>query len=179
MYGQYEQAEGGQQRRMLLRNIAMAELLFSTGIRISELCRLKKNDVSLKGGYISIHGRSARERKIVLSRKVLDVLAHYDAAAGCTRKYFFINRLGEQCSEQIAQRFLKKYAGDASIRLHITSKMLRNTFAVALLEEGMDVCSLQEVLGHSDVSRTVQYRKSIPKEKLDISEITPRNKLNI
>ena len=170
------------QCRIQLRNIAVLELLFSTGIRVSELCSIIPADIDLKNGYVKVQGKGSRERIIYISNPdTLSALFAYHSAyaqkiaqSGC----FFINRLGNQLSEQSVRKIIKNYAELADIPEHITPHMLRHSFATLMLEEDVNIRYIQNILGHSSITTTQIYTHvSLTKQKSIMREKHPRNRI--
>ena len=170
------------QRRFVLRDAAVIELLFATGIRVSELCSLKALDVNLTEGIIQIYGKGARERVIQIGNaEVLKALRSYHtdfaeeiAEAG----HFFLNRCGRRLSEQSVRIMIKHYATLADARVHVTPHMFRHSFATYLLEEDVDIRCIQALLGHSSIVTTQIYTHVASKKQRDIlAQKHPRNKI--
>ena len=166
-----------------LRDIAVLELLFATGVRVSELCSLKPEFVDLAGGTIKIYGKGSKERIVHIGNEnVLSAVnAYYNAfsdkinAAG----WFFVNRLGHQLSDQSVRFMIKKYTDLARIEMHITPHMFRHAFASLLLEEDVDIRYIQQLLGHSSIVTTQIYTHVASKKQRDILIAKhPRNKIN-
>lgn len=161
MYSQRERAADDGQKKKILRDIAVIEVLFSTGMRISELCSLRPGDVDLQDGVILISGKGAKERKIQIgSRDVLLVLRDYEQKfrfemGNC--QFFFVNRVGKRLSEQSVREMINKYCSMAAIQMHITPHMFRHSFATFLLESDVDIRYIQEMLGHSSINVTEIY----------------------
>lgn len=161
MYRQRAAARTPYQQRNVLRDIAVIELLFATGMRISELCALKVSDVDLDDKTILIYGKGSKERRIQIGNEdVLRILQEYQqeyqqeiTACGC----FFINHCHQPLSDQSVRRIINKYAALASIEQHITPHMFRHTFATCLLEADVDIRFIQEMLGHSSINVTEIY----------------------
>ncbi len=161
IYKRHQCAGTVYQRRNALRDAAVAELLFATGIRISELCELKDNDVNLYDGTLLIYGKGGKERRIQIgSEAVIDVLKKYRDNF-CTEihasNHFFVNQSGSALSDQAVRRMINKYTSLASIEQHITPHMFRHTFATSLLEADVDIRFIQEMLGHSSINVTEIY----------------------
>lgn len=139
-YQMQENAKTPRQRDSVLRDIAVLELLFATGVRVSELCALKCDDVRLDEGEIKIYGKGAKERFVqIANRDVLRTLNCYQevyrdimAQTGT----FFVNRLHRPLSDQSARNIVDKYSKLAGVDAHITPHMFRHSFATLLLEEG-------------------------------------------
>ena len=170
------------QRKTVLRDIAVLELLFATGMRVSELCFLKQNDIRLDEGEVRIHGKGAKERLVqIASPLVLQALSNYqdsyadDIPRSCS---FFLNRNGNALSDQSVRGIISKYAKLAGTDLHITPHMFRHSFATLLLEEGVDIRYIQHLLGHSSILTTQIYTHVAGKKQRDIlAEKHPRNKI--
>ncbi|MBQ9199122.1 MAG: tyrosine-type recombinase/integrase [Lachnospiraceae bacterium] len=161
IYKEHKKARTDYKRKNALRDIAVAEVLFSTGIRISELCSLKDSDVNLNDGILLIYGKGAKERRIQISNyDVINILKEYrntflDEIKQC--KHFFANQNGNSLSDQAIRRMINKYTDAASIEQHITPHMFRHTFATSLLEADVDIRYIQEMLGHSSINITEIY----------------------
>lgn len=170
------------QRNMYCRDVAVLELLFSTGLRVSELCNLKKRDMSLAQGTLRIYGKGGKERMIYLANQaVLDALKKYRAAFGEWiegGELFFYNRLGHRLSEQSVRFMIRRYVEAAGVQEHITPHMFRHTFATLLLEEDVDIRYIQQILGHSSITTTQIYTHvAMEKQKSILTERHPRNRL--
>ncbi len=130
IYSQNLNAKNDYQRKNSLRDAAVIELLFATGMRISELCSLKARDVNLSESTILIHGKGSKERRIQIGNKdVADTLKKYHTAyekqlQSC--QHFFTNQNGSVLSDQAVRRMINKYTSLAAIDLHITPHMFRN-----------------------------------------------------
>lgn len=176
-------AEESAKYRSDLRDIAVLELLFATGMRVSELCSLKPELVDLTEGTVKIYGKGSKERIIQIGNK--DVLSavstYYNAFSNSieTTGWFFVNRLGHQLSDQSVRFMIKKYTDLAGIDLHITPHMFRHAFATLLLEEDVDIRCIQQLLGHSSIVTTQIYTHVASKKQRDILIAKhPRNKLH-
>ena len=169
-------------QRVLVRDVAILELLFASGMRISKLCSLHTDDIDLIEGSVKIYGKGAKERLIQISNQnVLIALRNY---VGCwndkiqTSNHFFLNRLGNPLSDQSVRYMIQKYCGQAGISLHITPHMFRHSFATFLLEEDVDLRYIQHLLGHSSITTTQIYTHVTLKKQRDILTYKhPRNKL--
>ncbi len=184
IYKQYETAKTPYQKRTSLRNIAISELLFATGIRVSELCSLKNSDINLYDGTILIYGKGAKERRIQIGNEdVLNILRKYHAEFYMeimNSQYFFTNQSGNAVSDQAIRRMIQKYSSLAGIELHITPHMFRHTFATSLLEADVDIRYIQEMLGHSSINITEIYTHVATAKQRDILTTKhPRNKFQI
>lgn len=180
IYKQYQTAKTTFQKRNALRDAAVTELLFATGIRISELCNLSNDNVNLQEGIILIYGKGKKERRIQIGNdSVLQILTEYSDNFHSERKkcnHFFASQSGNALSDQSVRRMLNKYTKLASIELHITPHMFRHTFATSLLESDVDIRYIQEMLGHSSINITEIYTHvTLAKQKDILSKKHPRN----
>lgn len=167
----------------VIRDVAVLELLFATGMRVSELCSLKYNDVNLTEGEIRILGKGAKERIIQIGASdVLDILRNYQAQnkeAMEKSKSFFVNCRHRPLSDQSVRNIINKYTRLAGESLHITPHMFRHSFATLLLEEDVDIRYIQRMLGHSSILTTQIYTYVSGKKQRDIlSTKHPRNRLS-
>ena len=149
IYKQRKCAKTDYQKKGALRDIAVIELLFATGMRISELCSLKIDDVNLEDKTILIYGKGAKERRIQLGN---------DDVTGILEEY-----RGDYFS-----RMINKYTAIAGIGLHITPHMFRHTFATSLLEADVDIRYIQKMLGHSSINITEIYTHVTMEKQRDI-----------
>ncbi|MCM1268899.1 MAG: tyrosine-type recombinase/integrase [Bacteroidales bacterium] len=184
IYRQHATAPTPCQKQTTLRDAAVAELLFATGMRISELCSLRAGDVNLSDGTILIYGKGSRERRLQIgSDAVLSVLAEYDESVRAKRQplgYFFVNRSGDALSDQSVRRMINKYTALASIEQHITPHMFRHTFATSLLDADVDIRCIQEMLGHSSINITEIYTHvSVAKQRNILATKHPRKDFRV
>lgn len=179
IYRQRNDAKTAYQKRNALRDIAVAELLFATGIRISELCTLKYEDVNLVDRTILIYGKGSKERRMQIGNDdVINILNEYQqefSAEIHACHHFFANQTGRALSDQAVRRMIHKYCRLASIELHITPHMFRHTFATSLLEADVDIRYIQEMLGHSSINVTEIYTHvTVAKQRDILSTKHPR-----
>lgn len=184
LYYQQKQERTESKKRYITRDIAVIELLFSTGIRISELCSLKISDVDIIEKSILIYGKGSKERRLQIGNSdVLNALIIYQDTFKKELEnsdYFFINRYSNRLSEQSIRNMIVKYSKHASIKLHITPHMFRHSFATYLLEEDVDIRYIQEMLGHSSIHITEIYTHvTMAKQKDILTTKHPRNHLII
>lgn len=172
IYNQYFNAKTDYQRKNALRDVAAIELLFATGIRISELCSLKMNDINLYDRTILIYGKGSKERKLQIGNDdVVHILEKYKENFLTeieNTNYFFVNQAGGPLSDQSVRRAINKYTSLAAIDLHITPHMFRHTFATSLLEADVDIRYIQEMLGHSSINITEIYTHVAMSKQRDI-----------
>ncbi len=169
--------------KAIVRDIAVIEILFSTGMRVSELCNIKLNNINLQAGIIKIKGKGDKERIIQIcdneAKKVLKEYFELFSEQIKRTKCFLINRLDKQISEQSVRLMIKKYQKISGIDKHITPHMFRHSFATLLLEEGVDVRYIQHMLGHSSISTTQIYTKvNMKQQKKILNSKHPRKGLN-
>ncbi|QQE72851.1 site-specific tyrosine recombinase XerD [Brevibacillus composti] len=146
-----------------LRDKAMLELLYATGIRVSELVNLNVMDVNLDMGFVKCMGKGSKERIIPLGSVAIQMVRHY-LQAGRPRLVkepgetaLFLNHLGKRITRQGFWKIIKRYGLKANVKTEITPHTLRHSFATHLLENGADLRSVQEMLGHADISTTQIY----------------------
>lgn len=172
IHNQMHAAKTPYQRKNVLRDAAVCELLFASGMRISELCSLHNEDISLSDGTILIYGKGSKERKLQLgSKEVLSILKRYKknfSKQSSQSDFFFVNQAGQPLSDQSIRRALNKYTKLAGIDLHITPHMFRHTFATGLLEADVDIRYIQEMLGHSSINTTEIYTHVTVSKQHDI-----------
>lgn len=166
------------------RDAAVIELLFATGVRISELCSLRQADVDLAEQCVRIFGKGSKERIVQLGNDaVLTALKRYRIAYAkelAASSFFFVNRCGHRLSEQSVRLLLNKYAALAHIPAHLTPHMFRHSFATLLLEADVDVRCIQQLLGHSSIVTTQIYTHvSSHKQKWILTHKHPRSQLAI
>ncbi len=146
--------------RAVVRDIAVFELLFSTGIRVAELCNLKKNRTDLKRGSIRIIGKGNKERVIpICSQETISALKEYSTTLSpdVNNLHYFANRLHNRLSEQSVRFMIKKYTKELRFEESVTPHMFRHSVATLLLEKGVDIRHIQIFLGHSSISTTQIY----------------------
>jgi integrase/recombinase XerD len=145
------------------RDRAMLEMLYATGMRVSELTQLPIHQVNLEGGYVLLYGKGSKERIVPLGGEAMKWVTLYlkesrgILAKGKESPFLFINRSGKAMSRQRFWKSLKDYARRAGLRKRITPHLLRHSFASHLLEGGADLRSVQMMLGHVDISTTQIY----------------------
>ena len=155
------------------RDRAMLELLYATGIRVSELISLNEEDVNLAAGFIRCVGKG-KERIIPLYHAAVKALQDYmrnvrpRLIATGDEEALFVNMNGERMSRQGFWKIIKFYQEKAGIQKDITPHTLRHSFAVHLLENGADLRSIQEMLGHADISSTQIYTHVVKRQLKDV-----------
>ncbi len=155
------------------RDHAMLELLYATGIRVSELISLNLSDLNLSAGFIRCRSKG-KERIIPLYHGAIKALQDYvknirpHLIADSGEKALFVNMNGERMSRQGFWKIIKHYQEKAGIEKDITPHTLRHSFAVHLLENGADLRSIQEMLGHADISSTQIYTHVVKRQLKDV-----------
>ena len=165
------------------RNKAMLELLFSTGIRISELINLKIQDIDLINNVIKVLGKGSKERIIpiddIATKHLTNYINNYRyplLKKNTNIDYLFINNLGNKISRVGFFKIIKKEAVRANIKKDISPHTIRHTFATILLKNGADLRVIQELLGHSDIKTTQIYTHLIKEQlKKEYFDKHPRN----
>lgn len=181
-YSALQEAKTNSAAAAVSRDIAVLELLFATGMRVSELCSLHGSDVDLTQKTVRIYGKGAKERIVQLGNpEVLSAVKNYKAYFAETiaaADSFFVNRLGHRLSEQSVRFMINKYVERAGITKHITPHMFRHSFATLLLEADVDIRYIQRLLGHSSIVTTQIYTHVASEKQRDILVTKhPRNKL--
>ncbi|NQT94917.1 MAG: site-specific tyrosine recombinase XerD [Candidatus Omnitrophica bacterium] len=156
---------------MGIRDKAAIELMYATGLRVSELVNLATDNVNLDIGFVRCVGKGNKERIVPVGKQAQDALRRYISKArpkllkGHSSTSLFLSRLGKRISRQSFWKMIKKYARLAGIKQDIMPHTLRHSFATHLLERGADLRVVQEMLGHADIS-TTQIYTHINKERL-------------
>ncbi len=171
-------------KKSILRDIAVIELLFATGVRISELCSLKYQDIDMENHSLLIWGKGAKERILQIGNPdvILALSAYIESFQTEIQRsgWLFVNRLGNRLSEQSVRLMINKYVELADIPMHITPHMFRHSFATLLLEADVDIRYIQRMLGHSSITTTEIYTSvSMHKQKAILTEKHPRNEMKV
>jgi integrase/recombinase XerC len=146
-----------------LRDRAILEVLYASGVRVSELVGLSLGEVDLRQGEVRVHGKGDKERISLLGKPAIAALHHYltDARPHLAGKRpspaLFLSRLGRRLTARSVQSMMSRYAKTAGIHQHITPHVLRHTFATHLLDGGADLRTVQELLGHAELGTTQIY----------------------
>jgi len=154
-----------------IRDAAMLELLYATGLRVSELVSLTTNNLNLEVGYLIAMGKGAKQRLVPLGISAAERVKEYleisrkRLSRNLTSKYLFLNRYGQKMTRQGFWKIMKKYARKSGIKKNITPHIIRHSFATHLLQGGADLRSVQTMLGHADIS-TTQIYTHVTKERL-------------
>lgn len=172
------------QGRCLLRDIAIVEVFFATGARVYEISNIQADCIDIDSGVIRIMGKGDKERYVQISEEsILRLLKKYyqlNKKAIKESGYFFVNCRGKRFTEQSIRMMLKKYTKLAGITRNITPHMFRHSFATYLIEEGVDVSCVQQILGHSSIKTTQIYIHVAAKKQAEILKMRhPRNQMKI
>ena len=184
MYSQKNIKKTNCSKQYITRDIAVIELLFATGMRISELCTLKTQDIDLVSGVIKIYGKGSKERILSINNiNVISAMKEYNAILtndNRNSEYYFINNVGDRLSEQSVRLMIKKNTKMAGITQNITPHMFRHSFATLLLEQDVDIRYIQKILGHSSINVTEIYTFVSSAKQREILNIkNPRNLINV
>lgn len=145
------------------RDRTMLELLYATGMRVSELIHIELDDVNLIMGFVKVFGKGNKERIVPLGEAVIEYLTHYienirpQLLKRTITPVLFLNMHGKPLSRQAIWKMIKQNGIKANINKTLTPHTLRHSFATHLLENGADLRAVQEMLGHSDISTTQLY----------------------
>lgn len=140
-----------------LRDRAMLEVLYSTGMRVSELVGMNTEDVDLISGAVKVRGKGKRERMALLGKEAQKALRNYLDKRGSSEKAVFLNKNSRRITDRSVRRILDKYVRLSSIEQNISPHSIRHSFATHLLNNGADLRSVQELLGHKNLSTTQIY----------------------
>jgi integrase/recombinase XerD len=146
-----------------LRNMALLELIYGSGLRVSELLDIQMEDIHLNQGYVIVKGKGSKERMVPISDMSIIALRNYivksrEHLLGDLKvNFLFVNHDGNRLSRQGFFKILKKLSADAGVKTECSPHTLRHSFATHLLENGMDLRTLQTLLGHEDISTTQIY----------------------
>ena len=156
---------------MGIRDRAILELMYATGLRVSEVTELGMASVNLEAGFVRCLGKGGKERIVPLGRVAEKAITRYmeksrkKISSGSLDNHLFLSRLGKKISRQSLWKMIRKYTALAGIKKHITPHTLRHSFATHLLEGGAELRGVQEMLGHADIS-TTQIYTHVNKDKL-------------
>lgn len=144
------------------RNLLIIRMLYATGVRVSELVNIKLSDIDINERIIRIFGKGSKERVVVFGNNTQEILelylnnGRYRLSNG-KNDYLFLNKDGEQLSDRYVRKILDDIIIKASIQTHVSPHMLRHTFATGMLNNGADLVSVKEMLGHESLNTTSIY----------------------
>lgn len=156
-----------------LRDRAIMELLYSSGLRVSELCSLTFQSIDLEEGFLRVFGKGSKERVVPIGGEALSALKNYllngrpALVKKCTGSELFISQLGKSISRKTIWLILKNYSAPLGIPTIIKPHIFRHSFATHLLQNGADLRVIQEMLGHADISTTEIYTAVDPSRLVD------------
>ena len=164
-----------------LRDRAMLETMYASGLRVSELLSLERARINFKKAIITIFGKGAKERKVPLGDFAIEYIQKYCDEVRCKNpgsdsKYLFLNRYGEPLSRQYFFKQIKKYALEAGIHSPVSPHTLRHSFATHLLENGAQLRAVQEMLGHANIATTQIYTHISTKRILSAYDLYMKRK---
>lgn len=167
--------------RFYVRDSAMLELMYSSGLRVSEIVSLKIDEINLEGGFLRITGKGSKERVVPMNKRAIDKIKTYisglrlETLRQKSSPYLFLSNRGEPMTRQRFWQTLKVLA--RQVGLDLTPHSIRHSFATHLIEGGADLRSVQKMLGHSDISTTQIYTKvSSDRIKKQYAKYHPRAK---
>ena len=163
------------------RDRAMLEIMYSSGLRVSELINLKVRQINTEKGIIDVIGKGNKERKVPIGEYALDFLKKYLEEGrrknkGRKSDYLFLNRYGEHISRQYFFMQVKKYAEQVGVNPEISPHTLRHCFATHMLEHGAELRAVQEMLGHSNIATTQIYTNISSKRILSAYDLYSNRK---
>ena len=164
-----------------LRDRAMLETMYASGLRVSELVMLERSRVNLKKAVVTVIGKGSKERRVPLGDFAIEYIKKYieevrNRNPGKDTKYLFLNRYGKPLSRQYFFMQVKKYAAEAGIESSISPHTLRHCFATHLLENGAQLRAVQEMLGHSSIATTQIYTHISTKRILSAYDLYMKRK---
>ena len=166
------QGSGGKGQKLQKRDKAILEVLYSAGIRVSELAGLNMKDVDIVSGIIKVIGKGNKERVAILGEKAREALKAYleegSRVKGQEGEPVFLGTRGERITPRAVQRLVRDSADISGISKHPTPHSLRHTFATHLLDAGVDLRAIQEMLGHASLSTTQKYTKVSVQRLLEV-----------
>lgn len=166
------------------RNKAMLELLYATGLRITELCNLKITDIDLDNAIVRVFGKGKKERIVPITDLVIKYLKIYienyrnEILKNKDSEYLFISNSQKQISRQAFFKFIKQQCKYSGIEKNVSPHVLRHSFATHMLKHGADLRIIQELLGHEDITTTQIYAHLVNEKLKEDYEYHPRNKID-
>ncbi|MCQ2795979.1 MAG: tyrosine recombinase XerD [Bacilli bacterium] len=163
------------------RDKAMLELMYSSGLRVSELINLEVRNINFNKSYITIKGKGMKYRNVPIGEYALEWVSTYVNDIRCLNrgaktKYLFLNRYGKPLSRQFFFKKIKEYAARVGITTHVSPHIIRHSFATHMLENGAELIAVQEMLGHTNLSTTQIYTHVSTKRIKDAYDLYIKNK---
>ncbi|MBF0469605.1 MAG: tyrosine recombinase XerD, partial [Desulfamplus sp.] len=169
-----------------LRNAAMLEILYGAGLRVSELVRMKVQDINFDAGFVRVLGKGSNERVVPVGSKAREQTLEWirtgrpQMLQNTTSRYLFVARAGKPMTRQGFWKIIKRYTLKAGLRRNITPHTFRHSFATHLIEGGADLRSVQTMLGHADITTTQIYTHISKSHLLEMhKKFHPRGNLNL
>ena len=164
-----------------IRDRAMLETMYASGLRVSELLTLEKKNINFKKAIVIVFGKGAKERRVPLGDFAIEYIQKYISEVRCKNpgkdsKYLFLNRYGQPISRQYFFKQIRKYAAMAGITQTISPHTLRHCFATHLLENGAQLRAVQEMLGHANIGTTQIYTHISTKRILSAYDLYMKRK---
>ncbi|MBI2974028.1 MAG: tyrosine recombinase XerC [Deltaproteobacteria bacterium] len=159
-----------------VRDKAMMEVMYASGLRVSELVGLDIDSVNLGEGILKVLGKGRKERMVPIGSKAQTALSNYLAkreeliGKGNNTKAVFLNRQGDRITPRSVERMVQKYLKDSGIQKEVTPHVLRHSFATHMLNSGADLRGIQELLGHTSLSTTQKYTHVSLDKLMDVYE---------
>jgi len=153
----YDPEKTNPQNISRLRNKLILTLLYSTGLRVSELINLKIKAIDEQERTILVRGKGEKDRVVIFDENTLNLIHEYVDKRGVENEYLFVNQRNHTLTSRYIQLMIKEYANEAEITKKVTPHVLRHSFATHLLKNGVDIRAIQQLLGHSNLSTTQIY----------------------
>lgn len=157
MDDKYDPEKNNPQNISRLRNKLILTLLYSTGLRVSELIKLEIKSIDYDERTIRVRGKGEKDRIVIFDDETLELIDEYLEKRGVDNKYLFVNQRNNKLTSRYVQYMIKEYARAAHIERRVTPHILRHSFATHLLKNGVDIRAIQQLLGHSNLSTTQIY----------------------
>lgn len=154
---EYDSEKSNPQNISRLRNKLILTLLYSTGLRVSELIKLQIKTIDFEERTIRVRGKGEKDRIVIFDNATLDLIDEYLEKRGVENEYLFVNQKNNTLTSRYIQYMIKEYAQKAGIQRKVTPHILRHSFATHLLKNGVDIRAIQQLLGHSNLSTTQIY----------------------